>query len=508
MTADLVELELAGGYIAHPEDAWASPDLTLLREGRRPAPHMPVSLLGPFWEEWAISRARAASAPADYTGTALLACAGAALGNVRWPVAGAGWSESPVLWCALVGSPSAGKSPAMDAAFDLIRHAEDCMASGFDADRAIWETNRQVGQARKEAWQAEIRTAVHGGGTIPLMPTDIHDHEPPVRPRIRVADATTEKLGALAAALPRGLLLVRDELSGWLGGFDKYGGRGSDRAFALEMYGGRAYVVDRMKNPEPLRIRHLSIGVLGGIQPDKIAGVTAGPDDGLVSRLLWTWPELRPGFTLDRTPQNDTTPRQRFARLTELEMGADEFGNPEPKRVQLETCAEDVLEKFARDMAEQGVDAAGIFAGSLGKARGHVLRLSLILEHLWWCGAPGKAPPASISVKAVEAAAAFVQAYFLPMAERVYGDAAIPPAERGAIILVRHLRRNGLREFNGREMRRQIGGTLRDPAPMRAACATLIEAGLIRTAFSRASSKPGRVAQRYEVNPAVHVVGR
>jgi hypothetical protein len=85
-----------------------------------------------------------------------------------------------------------------------------------------------------------------------------------------VADVTTERLGALAAGLPRGLLLVRDELSGWLGGFDRYGGGGSDRAFALEMYGGRSYVVDRMKSPEPMRIRHLSVGVCAQNLPDAV----------------------------------------------------------------------------------------------------------------------------------------------------------------------------------------------------------------------------------------------
>jgi hypothetical protein len=85
-----------------------------------------------------------------------------------------------------------------------------------------------------------------------------------------VADVTTERLGALAAGLPRGLLLVRDELSGWLGGFDRYGGGGSDRAFALEMYGGRSYVVDRMKSPEPMRIRHLSVGVRAQNLPDAV----------------------------------------------------------------------------------------------------------------------------------------------------------------------------------------------------------------------------------------------
>lgn len=501
----LVDLEHAADFGGGSDAgaAWSAPDLTLLGDGRRPAPLIPLSLLGPFWSEWAEGKAEASSAPADYTATALLACAGAALANVRWPVAGAGWCEPPVLWCGLVGSPSAGKSPAMDAAFDLIRHAEDQMASGFDQERSLWETNHQVAQARKEAWQAELRAAVKAGGIPPSMPADAAIQDPPVRPRIRVADVTTEKLGALASALPRGLLLVRDEMAGWLGSFDKYGGGGSDRAFMLEAYGGRSYVVDRMKNAEPLRIRHLSIGVLGGVQPDKVAGITDGPDDGLVSRLLWTWPDVRPGFRLLRTKHDDTRPRQAFAKLTELEMGTDEFGHPEPKRVKLEPTAEDALEEFARDTAQRADDAGGILAGSIGKARGQALRLALILEHLWWCGERSGPAPERVTARAVEAASICVADYFLPMAERVYGDAAIPAAERRAMVLCRHLRRHAITRFNARDQRREIGGCLREAASMQAACAALTEAGLIRPLSLRPDTV-GRPAKRYEVNPALH----
>jgi hypothetical protein len=87
---------------------------------------------------------------------------------------------------------------------------------------------------------------VKKGDPPPNCPPEAILPEPPLRPRIRVADATTEKLGYLAAHHERGLLLSRDELAGWLGAFDRYGGGGgADRAFALEMYGWRSYAVDR-----------------------------------------------------------------------------------------------------------------------------------------------------------------------------------------------------------------------------------------------------------------------
>ena len=130
-------LELASQAIAtataHSDapPSWANPDLSFLGSGRRPAPVFPSDLFRRFWHDWHKAAAARVSAPEDYVAVALLASAGAALANVRWPIAGAAWSEPPILWCGLVGSPSAGKSPAIDVVCRLVQHAEDLMAAGF-----------------------------------------------------------------------------------------------------------------------------------------------------------------------------------------------------------------------------------------------------------------------------------------------------------------------------------------------------------------------------------------
>ncbi|WP_240778634.1 DUF3987 domain-containing protein, partial [Salipiger aestuarii] len=85
-----------------------------------------------------------------------------------------------------------------------------------------------------------------------------------------ITDATTEKVAELLAQTWRGLLMSRDELSGWLASMDRYSG-GGDRPFWLEAYGGRSYPVDRKSSPEPIIVDHLTVAVLGGTQPDKLA---------------------------------------------------------------------------------------------------------------------------------------------------------------------------------------------------------------------------------------------
>jgi hypothetical protein len=209
----------------------------------------------------------------------------------------------------------------MDGVFRPLRRIEDCMAADFQQELSLYEMERVAAEARRVAWEAEVRAATTGDGPSPPMPGSAVIPEEPERPRLQVADATVEKLGALSAALPRGLLLVRDELAGWFGAFDKYGGGGSDRAFAIEMYGGRSYTVDRMKSRKPLCIRHLSIGVIGGIQPDKLADVLDGPDDGLTSRFLWVFPDALPRFKLAREAADDSAAQEALEQLSNLPMG-------------------------------------------------------------------------------------------------------------------------------------------------------------------------------------------
>ena len=75
---------------------------------------------------------------------------------------------------------------------------------------------------------------------------------------------------------------MRDELSGWLNGMDRYG-RGSDRPFWLEAKGGGYFVVDRIRGKREVEV--LSIGVFGGIQPERLNDLANLTEDGLFQRF-------------------------------------------------------------------------------------------------------------------------------------------------------------------------------------------------------------------------------
>ena len=484
--------------------SWAAADLSYLDTGRRSPPELPLSVFGSFWANYLEDTARATSAPVDYAAATLLAVTSALIANVRWAQAGASWTEPPILRLANIGSPGSGKSPAQEAPLRLLHHVEEVLAEGFDDELRLYEIEKEVAEAQIRAWKKSVQGAIEAGDAGSIEASGIEIPTKPERPRVRISDTTTEKAGLLAAGLPRGLLLVRDELPGWIGGFDKYGGGGSDRAFWLEAYGGGPYTIDRIKRDDPIRVAHLSIAVLGGIQPDKLPKIIGGADDGFASRFLYTWPEAHPRFSLARDLRDERLAKDALARLATLEMQSEDGGGLGPVRLPLSPEAEDLLEAFGQETVVQAHDAIGPMAAVFSKARGHALRVATVIEFLWWCGGKtGEVEPTHICQPAMRAAVQLVRQYFIPMAERVFRDASIPYADRLAMTLARYIKQAGLHEFNARDLRRKIGGELRASSEMSIACKLLVEANLIRDRPERQGTRPGRPALRFEVNPVL-----
>jgi hypothetical protein len=491
-------------------DPIGQPDITVLNEGRRAPPPLPCDDQGPFlsWARWIRETADSKSAPRDYVACALLSAAAGMIGNTRWARAWDGWDEPAILWFGLVGAPSSGKSPAADPVLGAISVIERDLSFDYDDRLREWQSKSEEAKARKAAWQSEVKEAVANGKAPPQMPATAVEPDKPPMPRIIVRDATQEAIGALLSDTPRGLLYHRDELSGFLTSFDRYIA-GGERAFYIEAFGGRSYTIDRVKNDgKPIKIPHLSVSILGGIQPDKLDSILfAGEDDGLSARFLLTWPEQCPPHRPTVVPQH----RELAAALTRLRrlhlpVPGDDSEDSDYIAVPL---ADDAADRFQQWRLTGWLEAqalsVGMFAGFVGKLPAMVLRLALTLEFLWWAGTPGP-EPTTISRAAVVGAVALVQTYFLPMAERCYGDAALPEAERHAAAIARWIRKAKPPLINARDLRRsrraEIPGLPNDGDKIKAALGALTEALWVQPVDhdSRHSIRP---RGDYTVNPKV-----
>jgi hypothetical protein len=461
---------------------FGEPDMGVLRLRRRDPPRLPIEIFGDAWGQWIIDAAAAASCPPDYVALPLLASASALIGHARWAQATAGWIEPPHLWCASVGDSGDGKSPGADCLMrDVLPEIERRMIGDFSDRLADWQVAVDFIKTREDEWKKALRETIKKGTAPPPRPQrEIDIEQEPQCPRLRQSDVTIEKVALiLATAAPKGVLVTRDELSGWLDGMNAYNPAG--RQFWIEAYGGRPYRVDRVKHKIPIDIPRSAVAVSGGTQPEKLNQLIAGADDGLLARIQWAWPNPVL-FQLGRKTPRPAWAIEAFDRLRELDLQPGDHG-PRPVMVPLTAEAQQLIEEFGQEMQACRAETGGLLRSAFGKARGTALRASAVIEHLWWCGSDdGMAlPPSEISTKAFVAAAMLVSDYFMPMAERVYGDAGATDIERTAATLARWIVREHPDEVHVRHLQREVRlPGLRTADQIKKAANALVEADWLR----------------------------
>jgi hypothetical protein len=208
--------------------------------------------------------------------------------------------------------------------------------------------------------------------------------------RYHTQDPTVEKLGELLRENPRGMTLLRDELSGWLLLLRKPGREG-DREFYLEAWNGTgAYTVDRISRGT-LHIPSLTLSVFGCIQPGKLKyllddAVGGGlGDDGLMQRFqVLIFPDALPEWE-QPTGWGDTEAKARtdaiYAALDVLipeQVGAQ---NADIPYLRYSEAAQEVADEWRDELEHRlrcgELDATPAFASHLAKYRSLMAALAL-----------------------------------------------------------------------------------------------------------------------------------
>jgi hypothetical protein len=484
----------------------ATPDMSVLASGRRSPPTLPEEMFGEAWP-LICDLAEGAGSPRDYVALAFMSTAASLIGGKRRvrPFKTATWAEPCIVWTALVGDPSANKSPALSAATDLLRGMEDDYATAHEAAVLHWQAEVERAKCESAAWADMVKQAQKDGLATPAKPSSAVDPDKPVRRRLLTIDCTPEKLAEILSGNPQGTLHLRDELAGWLLSFDRYSQGG--REFWLEAYGGRPYIVDRKSSDKPLLIRFNGVSLVGGIQPEKLADCLLGSsDDGLVPRFLWAWPD----------PIQFRRPRQIadmgqleaiYRRLDSLDWAHDPDGRLVPVTLNLDDAAADLFEAWGQENDKNLEDAGALYKGFCGKLKGTVLRLALVATLTEWAHASGDLQRQStfISARTLGAVIEFVESYAKPSAKRVFGDAALPKAERDAAILARYILRKKFKRVNARDLKRSPHKselpTMREAQALNDALAILCDADWLHEAGTRNAENAGRKTADYIVNP-------
>jgi hypothetical protein len=443
-------------YASHDQPAaaaaWPMMDLSLLDERHGAPPPFPLDVLPPFWRTWTEAAIASTGAPADFVALSLLTAAGSLIPRCR-VMPSPGWVEPCILWTALVGPPSCGKTPGVEAACGLLR--------------GVW--NQRWLEGVNEKARAGSEALFTNGTTI---------------------DAILEAMGQ---AQPRGMLVVRDEQEGWLAHMARGTRDGSAHAFWLSAWCQRGLTFGwRGKTME---LEEPSLSILGTAHPEALIPALKRDDGGVLSRFLF----VRPVPSADHRPLSgaDAWTPEAIAALRRL------YERPAHSRdLSLTGEAQAAFERFRRAHRAPMLDLAGKAAAWWGKGPSQVLRLAGVLTFLDWAAQPqGTAEPEQVPAWAVEQAARVWRDHLWPHAQATFRIAgAGGEHESRQRQVVRWLARQGLSEVSRENIRRDALQQALDAAGTQRLIADLVEAGCLRP-IEPAKGAPGRRRHRWHVHP-------
>ena len=429
--------------------AWPAIDTSLLDDGRGAVPPFPIDLIPQPWRDWTADRARGAGAPVDYAVQALLAAVSGVCGAGVEVQITPEWSEPLVLWQALVGGASSGKSPVLERLRGVL---------------ATIETLIRRSQGGREGGPA----------------------------RIVVGNASIRAIAQVVAGNPRGVLLWRDHPSPWLA---ELGRSADDCAHWRQAWSARGVTLEDRGEP-PLQLDRIAVSVLGTIEPDLLAQLESA-DRGLAGRFLYSWPDPAPFCPFRERRKSGAEESVRMLLLIE-EQARQSAG---PLALSFETSALDSFERFLEGLHREPRHAESLEAAWLAKGPGTVARLAAALELLGWSGGPASRPPGPIGGDAVEAAVTLWRDYFRPHAAAAFNRAGPTDLERHARRVLRWLKAGNRTEVSGEEVRCGGLGRTVNAGQTAEVLDRLETAGVVRRVRA-APLRKGRPAERWEVNPA------
>lgn len=466
------------------------------------APTMPIELVPERLRAWTADICDRMRVPPEMIAIPLIISAASIIGTrlrIR-PKRHDGWTVTPNLWGCVVAPSGAMKSPAITEALKPFRRIEANLREQYNTARELREDQRSMLELSVKALESRVSAALKkmddpadfarelAAKKLEMRALDLSE------PRLSTSDPTVEKLGELMIANPRGLLLHRDEIAGWLRTFER-AGHENDRAFYLESWNGAGeYTVDRIARGT-LHIPALTLSILGGTQPGVLRAYvreaiteTAGAD-GLLQRIqLLVWPDEIPAWqNVDRAPNAAarTEVFEAFDALNETDVdSAGDAADDGSRFLRFDEAAQDVFDAW-RDMLEKRLRSPELadepaLASALAKFRSLQPSLALVFHLI-----DGRRK--SVTEPAARLAADWCE--FLELhARKVY---AYGGAASASVLLAERIQRRQVTSgMTAREVYRKGWLGLTTAERVEAAAAVLETAGWVR--LNRRESDAGR----------------
>jgi hypothetical protein len=408
------------------------------------------------------------------------------------------WKVIPNLYGGIVAPPGFMKTPVMQAATRPLVDIENEWHKEFAAEMEEYEI-------KLADWKAH-------------NPSTGGDKRKPKTPRARrlvVNDGTFEKIHELMRENPAGLLVICDELAGWLAQLER-AGREGERGFFLTCWDGNSpHSLDRIGRGS-IRVPATCLSMFGSIQPARFRSYLAGADgvpladDGMIQRFqLLVWPDADRRFQwVDRPPNEDA--RRQFAliikRMTDLDPN-------HPLEFHFDSEGQALFECWVEELEERvrGGQLSPLMAGHLAKYKSLFPSLALLFEladraaRQVLGGLGGCSTPTRLEVCYENAYRAFRwMPYLESHAARIYSLTGTRDQLAARQLADKILSRVADEEFTCRDIEHKDWKRLDSAERVRQACLILERADWLRNVTEKPTGKGGRPSLKYKVNPKVY----
>jgi len=229
-----------------------------------------------------------------------------------------------------------------------------------------------------------------------------------------VSDITTEGLLLVHAGAPRGLLLHRDELGGWLRSYNQYkNGKGADAQTWCEMHQGQPALIDRKGSPT-LSVPRAAVSIIGGIQPELLRSAIWGGEhmfDGIAARLLFVAPPERLKKWTEATIRDEV--RGEWNGLLDKLLALRQDKDGAPIDLPMTDDGREAWISYYDEHAQREHSENGILRSALAKLEAAAARLALVVQ------LANDPQSAEVGVDAIRAGIT-LSAWFEGQARRVY----------------------------------------------------------------------------------------
>lgn len=370
-----------------------------LKNALLPVPALLPVLVPEPLRAWVFDCAERIGVAPDYLAVSSLVALASLVGNtvsIR-PKQHDDWRVVPNLWGAVVGSPSVKKSPAIAESLKPLARLKALELERHRATMKDWEADALLNELDADALKSELKRRQKAGASRDELKAFIEqagagENAKPVLKTYSVQDATIEALTGVLARNPRGFLIERDELTGWLRALDKQGHE-QDRAFFLEAFSGtkRNDQIERIGRGT-LIVPHYVLSILGTIQPQPFAQLIRAASsgagaDGFVARFqMLVYPDALPQYLhVDRWPDKDAKNRafgifEALDNLTPDGAGAQLDDDGEAHFLRFDGAAQEIFDEWIINLENRLPQQSPLIEQHLAKYRSLMPSLALLFH--------------------------------------------------------------------------------------------------------------------------------